>query len=120
MIEAYRFLNTIIKKPHTQMQHWYPINKSECFQKENSYNLSAEQRSMLRRLCAWYNDELAAKVQYATHDRTSTAWPSSWGLGSKRDGGLEIFTEGRGGFLREKMLEERRDSSQVKCVGDLL
>jgi hypothetical protein len=74
-----------------------------------------------RHLCVWRNDDgVASAVSYATHDPTSTTWRSSWELGNKRDGGLEIFTEGRRGSLREKRLEGRGDWSQVKCVGDLL
>lgn len=53
----------------------------------------------------WRGGGGATTVLYATHDLMSTTWCSSWGLGNKRVGGLEIFTEGRRGFLREKRLQ---------------
>lgn len=100
------------------LQHSQTIHLS--FKRNDS--LTIQQSTMVRHRHSrvWYIDGVASTVLYATHDSASTTWHSSWGLRNKRDGGLEIFTEGRRGSLREMRLQEGGDWSQVKCVGDLL
>jgi hypothetical protein len=101
-----------------------PLQPSQTFHLSFKRNdpLTTQQTTIVchGRTSMWYNDGVASTVSYATHDLASTTWRSSWGLRSKRDGGLEIFTEGRRGSLRERRLEGRGDWSQVKRVGDLL
>jgi len=107
-------------KLYTELHRWNLITQFNSEWRGMTLQPQCQPPLCLWRPCMWYKVGVAKSVTYARHDPMATTWRCSWGLGKKEGRGLEIFTEGRRGFLREKRLEERRVWSQVKCVRDLL